>query len=112
MVWFEPIKALGELRNKTEGMEWTMPDEDAWKRAHSRAAGSGGPDGLSGGELRALPSGVIRLYARVAERRLETGKPAVSHVVLETSQLAKTRESVHGGELASHIGPDGVVAVV
>ena len=40
------------------------------------------------------------------------GKPTVSHVVFETSHLAKTSESVHGGEVASHIGPDGVVAVV
>ena len=88
-----------------------MPDEDGWKRAHSRAAGSGGPDGLSGGEFRALPSGVFRLYARVSERWLETVRPSVGHLVLETSQLAQAKESVHGGELASHIGRNSVVAV-
>ena len=59
----------------------------------------GGPDGLAEGELSAPPSGFIT---------------AVSRVVLETNNMVcnKKRESVHAGELASRIGPDGVVAVV
>ena len=97
----EPIKVLAS-KNKTERTEWSTPDEDAWKRVHARAAGSG--HGFSGGELKALPSGVNQTLRKDRRTVAGDGERHRRSVILETTQLAEARESIHGEECGSIFG--------